>query len=126
MKFLFVLLTIFTFSGTAFSQPKDHGNKPLRHVVIFKFKDSSSEEDIKKVAETFAALYGKVPQVKAFEWGVNNSPEHFNEGFTHCFMLTFSSEKDLADYQLNPAHKDFQMVLKPHMDKVFVVDYWVK
>ena len=99
MKFLFILLTVFTFSATAFSQSNANGNKLLRHVVIFKFKDSSSEEDIKKVAETFAALYGKVPQVKAFEWGINNSPEHFNEGFTHCFILSFSSEKDLADYQ---------------------------
>ena len=126
MKILFVLLTVFVLSGSAFSQSNDKGNKLLRHVVIFKFKDSSSEEDIKKVAETFAALYGKVPQVKAFEWGINNSPEHFNEGFTHCFILTFSSEKELADYQLDPAHKAFQMVLKPHMDKVFVVDYWVK
>ena len=126
MKFLLVLITVFTFSGSAFSQSNDMGNKLLRHVVIFKFKESSSQEDVKKVAETFAALYGKVPQVKAFEWGVNNSPEHFNEGFTHCFILSFSSEKDLADYQLDPAHKAFQTVLKPHMDKVFVVDYWVK
>ncbi|MEO6219617.1 MAG: Dabb family protein [Ginsengibacter sp.] len=126
MKFLFVLLTVFTFGVSAFSQSNDNGNKQLRHVVIFKFKDSSSAEDVKKVAETFAGLHGKVPQVKAFEWGVNNSPEHFNEGFTHCFILTFSSEKDLAEYQSDPAHKAFQAVLKPHMDKVFVVDYWVK
>ncbi len=126
MKFLFVLLTAFTFSGPAFSQSNDHTNKLLRHVVIFKFKDSSSPEDIKKVAASFAGLYGKVPQVKNFEWGINVSPEHYNEGFTHCFILTFSAEKDLSDYQLAPAHIAFQAVLKPHMDKVFVVDYWVK
>jgi len=127
MKFLFVLLTLFACSGSVFSQSNNNkAKKVLRHVVIFKFKDSSSEGDIKKVAATFAALYGKVPQVKAFEWGVNNSPENLNQGFTHCFMLTFSSEKDLASYQLHPAHKGFQMVLQPHMDKVFVVDYWVK
>ena len=94
----------------------------MRHVVIFKFKDSSTAGDVKKVSETFAALYGKVPQIKSFAWGINNSPEKFNEGFT----LTFFSEKDLADYQLNPAHIEFQKILKPHMEKVFVVDYWVK
>jgi hypothetical protein len=49
-----------------------------------------------------------------------------DQGFTHCFTLTFSSEKDLADYQQNPDHKAFQAVLKPHMDKVFVVDYFVE
>ena len=126
MKFLIVLITVCAFSSAAFSQSEAHQNKLLRHVVIFKFKDSSSDEAVKNVAATFAGLYGKVPQVRAFEWGVNNSPEHYNEGFTHCFILTFSSEKDLADYQLHPAHKAFQTVLKPHMEKVFVVDYWVK
>lgn len=100
--------------------------KLLRHVVIFKFKDSSSPEDIQKVANTFYALKGVVPEIVAMEWGINNSPENFNQGFTHCFMLSYKSEKDLATYQENPAHKAFQEVLKPHMEKVFVVDYWVK
>jgi hypothetical protein len=66
-----------------------------------------------------------VPEVKNMEWGLNMSPEHLDQGFTHCFVLTFSSEKDLASYQLHPAHKAFQEVLKPHMDRVFVVDYFV-
>jgi hypothetical protein len=66
-----------------------------------------------------------VPEVKNMEWGLNMSPEHLDQGFTHCFVLTFSSEKDLASYQVHPAHKAFQEVLKPHMDRVFVVDYFV-
>jgi len=97
----------------------------LRHVVLFTFKATSSKEDVAKVTRTFNDLYGKVPEVKHMEWGLNMSPEHLDQGFTHCFVLTFSSEKDLASYQLNPAHKAFQEVLKPHMDKVFVVDYFV-
>ena len=126
MRILFAFLAVLTFSISSFSQTTGNKTHMLRHVVIFKFKDSSSAEDIQKVADTFASLYGKVPQVKSLEWGVNMSREHYNEGFTHCFILTFSSEKDLADYQLNPAHIEFQKVLKPHMEKVFVVDYWVK
>jgi hypothetical protein len=105
---------------------KNGGEKLLRHVVIFKFNDSSSPADVENVAKTFAALHGKVPQIVDFEWGINNSPEHYNQGFTHCFILSFKSEKDLADYQLHQAHIDFQTVLKPQMEKVFVVDYWVK
>ncbi len=104
----------------------DHTTPQLRHVVIFKFKGSSKPKDVQKVSKAFAALYGKVSQIKKFEWGINSSREKFNEDFTHCFILTFSSEKDLADYQINPAHIKFQTVLKPHMEKVFVVDYWVK
>lgn len=126
MKLLLLLLASFTFGTTGFAQQNKTAEPLLRHVVIFKFKDSSSPQDVKKVAETFANLYGQVPQIKHFEWGINNSPEKFNEGFTHCFVLTFSSEEDLASYQLNPAHKAFQEVLKPQMEKVFVVDYWVQ
>jgi hypothetical protein len=112
-------------STQAFSQGKS-SKKLLRHVVIFKFNDSSSAEDVQKVADTFYALKKSVPQIKDMEWGINNSPEQFNQGFTHCFIISFRSEKDLADYQNNASHKAFQEVLKPHMEKVFVVDYWVK
>lgn len=98
----------------------------LKHIVLFTFKASSTPKEVENVAKTFAALYGKVPQVKKMEWGINMSPEHLDQGFTHCFTLSFNSEKDLADYQQNPDHKAFQAVLKPHMDKVFVVDYFVE
>ncbi|MEQ8807837.1 MAG: Dabb family protein, partial [Imperialibacter sp.] len=52
----------------------------LRHVVLFKFKDTSSAEDVKKVVEAFEALPKKIKQIKAFEWGTNNSPEGLNQG----------------------------------------------
>jgi hypothetical protein len=99
----------------------------LRHVVLFTFKASSSQQDIDKVVAAFAGLPKQISVIKAFEWGLNNSPENFHQGFTHCFILTFASEKDRdAVYQVHPAHKAFQQVLIPHMEKVFVVDYWVK
>ena len=131
--FIKICFILAFFSTAYFAQNKQKGHKMnhsqekhLRHVVIFKFKDSSSPEDVQKVADTFYALKGAVPQIVDMEWGINNSPENFNQGFTHCFMLSYKSEQDLANYQLHPAHKAFQEVLKPHMEKVFVVDYWVK
>jgi len=129
MKSLLSICFFLMFSMTSiFAQTdtKPSITKMLRHVVIFKFKDSSSPSDIQKVADTFYALKKSVPQIKDMEWGINNSPENFNQGFTHCFMLSYKSEQDLANYQEHPAHKAFQEVLKPHMEKVFVVDYWVK
>ena len=98
--------------------------KMLRHVVIFKFKDSSSEADIKKVVDAFRELPSKVPAVAEFEFGTNNSPEGLNDGFTHCFFITFKSEKDREAYLPHPAHAAFVDVLKPHLDKALVVDYW--
>jgi hypothetical protein len=98
--------------------------RQLRHVVLFKFKDTSSEADIKKVVDAFRELPSKVPAVAEFEFGTNNSPEGLADGFTHCFFVTFKSEKDREAYLPHPAHTAFVEVLKPHLDKVLVIDYW--
>jgi hypothetical protein len=101
-------------------------DKALRHVVLFKFKDGTAEADIQKVVDAFTALPSKIDVIKSIEWGTNNSPEGLDQGFTHCFFLTFASEADRDIYLPHPDHKAFGAVLGPHLDKVLVVDYWTK
>ena len=101
-------------------------NTELRHVVLFKFKESSSSADIQRLEVAFKDLCSKISKIKDFEWGTNNSPENINKGFTHCFMLTFHSEKDRNDYLPHPEHRKFGDLLKPHLEDVLVLDYWVK
>ena len=72
----------------------------------------------------FAPCPPKIKEIKSFEWGTNNSPEGLNQGFTHCFFVTFTSEQDRAVYLPHPAHKAFGAVLQPYLDKVLVIDYW--
>ncbi|MCR9066721.1 MAG: Dabb family protein [Cytophagales bacterium] len=98
----------------------------LRHVVMFKFKETSSDEDIMDVIAAFENLPNEIKEIKDFEWGINNSPENLNDGLTHCFTLTFDSEEGRAAYLPHPAHKAFGEKLGPHLDKVTVVDYWTK
>jgi Stress responsive A/B Barrel Domain len=100
--------------------------KVLRHVVLFKFTDTSTPEEIKKVEDAFSALKGKISLIKDYEWGTNSSPENLNQGLTHCFFVTFHSDKDRDDYLVHPDHQAFVEVLKPHLDKVTVIDYWTK
>lgn len=100
--------------------------KMLRHVVLFKFKDSSTPAQVKEVEEAFLALPSKIKEIKSLEWGTNNSPENLAQGFTHCFFLTFDSEEARAAYLPHPDHKAFGAALGPHLDKVLVVDYWTK
>jgi hypothetical protein len=122
---LSLVITFILISATAMAQAqskksdKAKGDKGqvLRHVVMFKFKDSSSPEDIKKV---------EIKEIKDFEWGINNSPENLNQGLTHCFLVTFGSEKDREIYLPHPDHLAFVEILKPHLDKVTVIDYWAK
>ena len=127
MKRLGMLLCLITLSVLqAAAQNKNEPQKLLRHVVIFSFKEGSTPDQIKSVTDAFAALPNKIKEIKAFEWGTNNSPENLNQGFTHCFLVSFASEKDREIYLPHPEHKAFVEILKPIMDKVLVIDYWTE
>jgi hypothetical protein len=134
MKKILILLSVVLFFASCSPNPKTEdvqsepkSNEPqkvLRHVVLFKFTDASTSEDVKKVEDAFGALKGKISLIKDYEWGTNSSPENLNQGLTHCFFVTFHSDKDRDDYLVHPDHQAFVEVLKPHLDKVTVIDYW--
>ena len=128
MKKAFVLLLILVAITPILhaQNSKQMSGKLLRHVVLLKFKDASSAADVKKVEDAFRALPSKIKSVKGFEWGKNNSPENINQGFTHCFFVSFETEKDREEYLPHPDHKAFVGVLTPHLDKVLVIDYWAE
>ena len=99
-------------------------DKELRHVVLLKFKEDATEQEITKVQEAFSALEDKISEIDDYEWGTNNSPEGLDKGFTHCFLVTFESEEDRATYLPHPEHKAFVEIMDPHVEDVLVFDYW--
>jgi hypothetical protein len=121
-----VAAALFALSANAGEKAKDADLGKVRHVVLFKFKDSATAAQVKEVEDAFRALPAKIPQIVGFEWGTNMSPEKLDQGFTHCFLLTFRTAKDRDDYLPHPAHKAFGKVLRPHLDKVLVVDFVAK
>lgn len=130
---LFLALVTITFTSAKWDKESEnkedisiHSDSLLRHVVLFKFKEGTSAENIKKVEDAFTALPSKISEIQGYEWGLNNSPEGLEKGFTHCFFLTFKSEADRAAYLPHPDHKAFGDVLGPYLDDVLVIDYWTK
>lgn len=122
-KTLGCILAVIILSTSAMSQTV---KKELRHVVMFGWKTNADSAAINKVIAGFRALPAQISQIKKYEWGVNNSPEKLNQGLTHCFLLTFTSEKDRDDYLVHPAHKAFTKLLPDVMEKVTVIDYWAQ
>ena len=125
MKKLLVLTLILISSYTVNAQ-QNKQKQLLRHVVMFGWKPGTDATAIDKVVTAFGDLEHKIKLIRAYEWGINNSPENMNNGLTHCFVLTFKSEADRDAYLIHPAHKAFVAVLSPSPEKVTVVDYWVK
>ena len=100
--------------------------KKLQHVVSFKFKDSATKEQIKEVEVAFRGLKTKIQEIQALEWGTNVSPEKHAKGFTHCWILSFGSDKDRDTYLHHPDHKAFGKLVGPVVADVFVIDFWAK
>lgn len=131
VAFLFISISNL-YSATESSSPKMNSmhmtpsDSLLRHVVLFKFKEGTTKAQMKEVEDAFSALPSKISQIKGYEWGLNNSPEGLDKGFTHAFFLTFESEEDRAIYLPHPDHKAFGAVLTPYLEDVLVIDYWSK
>jgi len=126
IKSIFALLCFFSSCLSGVNAQTANPGKVLRHVVMFKFKDSATPANIKLIEEEFAKLPQKIGGIQSYEWGTNSSPEGLNQGLTHCFILTFNTDKDRDAYLIHPAHKEFGKILGPYMEKVTVLDFWVK
>ena len=107
-------------------QKNGKSSKILRHVVLFKFKEATTPEQVKEIVDAFAALPQKIDTIHDFEWGTDVSPEMKSDGFTHCFFVSFTEEKGRDAYLPHPAHQAFVKIVGPHVEKVLVVDYWAK
>jgi Stress responsive A/B Barrel Domain len=99
--------------------------EPVRHVVVFKYKQGATDDQIRQVTDAFRALKNKIPGIVSFEHGINNSPEGKNLGFTHVYQLTFEDAKARDAYLPHPEHKKFGELLGrlSVLEDVFVVDY---
>jgi hypothetical protein len=107
-------------------QAAEQESKVLRHVVLFKFKATATKEQVAEMEKAFGALKGQISEIQDYEWGTDTSTEGLTQGFTHCFLVTFKSEKDRDAYLPHAAHQKFVEKVKPLLDKALVVDYWAK
>ncbi|GHC65566.1 Dabb family protein [Roseibacillus persicicus] len=122
-----LLTTLFAlFAVSSFAQadsPKAEAGH-FRHVVMFKFKEGTSAEKVAEIEKHFGSLEEKIDTIVDYEWG-HAIPESrgLDQGFTHCFVVTFKDKAGLEVYAPHQAHQDFIAVFKPHVEKVFVLDY---
>jgi hypothetical protein len=123
---LMLLIGIYLASTVAGAPADAKAGKVFRHVVLFKFKDGTTPEQVKEVVDAFRALKDKVDAIADFEYGTDVSTENRAQGFTHCFFVTFRDDKGRDAYLPHPAHKAFGALVGPRLDKVLVVDYWTE
>ncbi|KAI1330473.1 stress responsive A/B barrel domain-containing protein [Xylariaceae sp. FL0255] len=104
---------------------------PVNHLVLFQFKADATNEEIKKAFAGMLSLKDscvrpvtKIPYIKSFTGGKDNSPEGLQNGIQYAFVVVFESLED-RDFYVNKdeAHKAFVASASPVIEKAIVVDY---
>ena len=121
-----VFVALCAVAATSVAADKKETEKVLRHVVFFKFAETATPAQVAEVEQGFAALPGKISELKALHWGTDVSPEKLSKGFTHCFLCEFASDADRDAYLVHPAHDAFVKIAKPILADVTVIDFWQK
>ncbi|WBS01494.1 Dabb family protein [Pseudoduganella sp. SL102] len=98
----------------------------LRHVVLFAFKNDAPADAVDAVVSGFGKLPDTIPGIVGYETGTNVSPEGLNDGYTHCFALTFTSAEARDDYLNHPDHVRFVETLGTCLERSLVIDYWAQ
>ena len=93
----------------------------LRHVVLMKFKDEVSQEQINEVGQAFLELPAHIAAIQHLEWGRAINAE---APYTHCLMVTCRNEADLKAYGDHPAHQAVPQAFGHLVAGVVVLDYW--
>ena len=80
-----------------FGQPKT-----VLHVVVYKFKEATSENDRQKALDGIKDLARKIPGVKNIWLKTNRNQIR---DFSGVYAIEFTSEETAADYSESPTHE---------------------
>lgn len=97
----------------------------IRHILLIKFKDSAEPSAIEHLRALFDAIPSNIEGVDAVEWGLNDSPENKNQGYTHSVLMTFSDEAGRQAYLPHPEHEALKEVFGPLLEDIIVFDYQI-
>jgi hypothetical protein len=96
----------------------------LRHVVLFKKREDTSEETVQEIMRRLEALHGQIPGltfIKCYRGLPSDRP------VVYTFMLDSTLERadQLPGYLQHPAHVAVNEWMSPFLESRAVVDYEV-
>ena len=86
----------------------------IRHVAVFRFKDSATDAVIDEIDATLATLPAIIPEIISFSSGRN---AHVTDGaWDYAVVSDFASPEDYLVYATNSQHVDMvKNLVGPHV-----------
>jgi len=97
----------------------------VRHYGMFQFHPEITPVQIDECFSEMRGMVGKIPGLLSMEHGPYESSEGLNDGFTHGFVMTFSSPEERDAYLPHEEHERVKTVVVPRLARVIVFDFEV-
>ena len=97
----------------------------IKQIVLLKFKPTTAETLIEDSFQNLAGLTQLIPGIVEFMGGPYSSQEGLNQGYTHGFVMTFSSAEARDVYLPHPEHERVKSMIAPLVDSVVAFDFEV-
>ncbi|UPW20515.1 Dabb family protein [Agarivorans sp. TSD2052] len=95
----------------------------IRHILLIQLMPSANESQIEELKRLFESMPDKIAGVVSVEWGLNNSPEQKNQGYTHAVLMSFADEDARQRYLPHPEHEILKDLFRPLLADIIVFDY---
>jgi hypothetical protein len=97
----------------------------VKHVVLLKFKEGTTEEQIAKFFDDVLDLSETVPGIDDYVSGTNCSPEGRSQDLSHGFIMTFSDVAARDAYIVHPEHERFKTMAMTMVETTLIFDFEV-
>jgi hypothetical protein len=95
----------------------------VKHIALLKFKPDAPAGAVADMWRSIEDLPRKIAGILDFSWGPNTSREGLSLGFTHSFVMTFSSAAARDAYLVDPVHVAAAQKVLTLVDTIAVCDH---
>lgn len=93
----------------------------IKHVIFFKFKPETTEQDIEKLAEGLGALPSTIPEIKSYEFG--RDVVRSERAYDFALVSSFDDLEAVGRYSRHPEHQKVLKHINAICSKVKSVDF---
>jgi hypothetical protein len=97
--------------------------KKVHHLVLLKFKPATPPASITALFQALVRLKEVIDGIEGFRGGAYSSPEGLNQGFTHGFVMTFTSAAARDGYLTHAEHERVKEQFLPGGADVIAFDF---
>ena len=92
----------------------------IKHLVLAKFKQNVTKEQIAELLKSTAALPSTIPEIKRYDFGRDMRPER---SFDFALVSEFSDVEALERYKIQKDHAEVARYIRSLSEDIRIVDF---